>query len=155
MHLYTLTFVQGGLGGVSIPSHVFIIDNVPHDWLFDKGRVSAVVHHGGAGTTAVGLKYACPTVVVPFFGDQGFWGRCSCSGTGQVRLDVVFSAGMMIHKAGAGPAPIPHKKLCVENLRDGIMFAITADARSAASRLAEQIRKEVSTPPTSLIVAIT
>ena len=69
----------GGLGGVSIPSNVFILGNVPHDWLFEK--VSAVVHHGGAGTTAIGLKKGCPTVVVPFFGDQPFWGRLHFSGT--------------------------------------------------------------------------
>jgi len=56
----------GGLGGVSIPPHIFILGNVPHDWLFEK--VSAVVHHGGAGTTAIGLKKGCPTIVVPFFG---------------------------------------------------------------------------------------
>jgi sterol 3beta-glucosyltransferase len=56
----------GGLGGISIPPNVFLLGNVPHDWLFE--RVSAVVHHGGAGTTAIGLKKACPTVVVPFFG---------------------------------------------------------------------------------------
>lgn len=62
----------GGLGGVDIPSNVFIMGNVPHDWLFDK--VAAVVHHGGAGTTAIGLKKGCPTLVVPFFGDQHFWG---------------------------------------------------------------------------------
>ena len=69
----------GGLGGVEIPPDVFILDNVPHDWLFEK--VSAVVHHGGAGTTAIGLKKGCPTVVVPFFGDQHFWGRSHFSGT--------------------------------------------------------------------------
>lgn len=69
---------QGGLGGVAIPPHVFILGNVPHDWLFDNERVSAVVHHGGAGTTAVGLAKGRPTVVVPFFGDQGFWGTSCC-----------------------------------------------------------------------------
>ncbi|KAF8061758.1 UDP-Glycosyltransferase/glycogen phosphorylase [Lyophyllum atratum] len=113
----------GGLGGVSVPSHIFILGNVPHDWLFDNERVSAVVHHGGAGTTAVGLAKGRPTVVVPFFGDQGFWGA-------------------MIHKAGAGPEPIPHKKLDVENLRDAIKFAISPPAKQAARRMAEQIRSE-------------
>ena len=54
-----------------------MLGNIPHDWLFDKERVSAVVHHGGAGTTAIGLAKGCPTVVVPFFGDQAFWGMCS------------------------------------------------------------------------------
>lgn len=54
-----------------------MLGNVPHGWLFDEGRVSAVVHHGGAGTTAAGLTMGLPTVVVPFFGDQGFWGASS------------------------------------------------------------------------------
>lgn len=54
-----------------IPDSVFIIKgNVPHDWLFDEGRVSAVCHHGGAGTTCAGLRLGLPTIIVPFFGDQ-------------------------------------------------------------------------------------
>ena len=44
--------------------------NIPHDWLFAEGRVKAVCHHGGAGTTAIGLRNGLPTIVVPFFGDQ-------------------------------------------------------------------------------------
>lgn len=66
----------GGIGGSSIPSNVFILGNVPHDWLFDK--VAAVCHHGGAGTTAIGLRMGKPTIVVPFFGDQPFWGELTC-----------------------------------------------------------------------------
>jgi hypothetical protein len=63
----------GGIGGESIkvPKDVFMLDNTPHDWLFPK--VSAVIHHGGAGTTAIGLKCGKPTMIVPFFGDQPFW----------------------------------------------------------------------------------
>jgi len=55
-----------------------MLGNIPHDWLFDEERVSAVVHHGGAGTTAIGLAKGRPTIVVPFFGDQGFWGTLHC-----------------------------------------------------------------------------
>lgn len=44
----------GGLGeGIPAPPSVYIVGNCPHDWLFPK--CSAVVHHGGAGTTAAGL----------------------------------------------------------------------------------------------------
>jgi UDP:flavonoid glycosyltransferase YjiC (YdhE family) len=47
--------------------HVFFLDDCPHEWLFS--RVAAVVHHGGAGTTACGLANAAPTLIVPFFGE--------------------------------------------------------------------------------------
>jgi UDP:flavonoid glycosyltransferase YjiC (YdhE family) len=46
---------------------IFYIDDCPHEWLFQ--HVSAVVHHGGAGTAAIGLLNARPTVIVPFFGE--------------------------------------------------------------------------------------
>ena len=49
----------------------------------------------------------------------------------------------MISKAGAGPKPIPHKQLNVENLRDAIKFAISPVAKQAAQRMAEQIKNEV------------
>ncbi|KAJ7063648.1 glycosyltransferase family 1 protein [Mycena amicta] len=116
----------GGLGGMNIPPHVFILGNVPHDWLFDNERVSAVVHHGGAGTTAIGLAKGRPTVVVPFFGDQAFWGQ-------------------MINKSGAGPAPIHHKELTVMNLRDALQFVTSQEAKTAAKGLAEQIKREDGT----------
>jgi UDP:flavonoid glycosyltransferase YjiC (YdhE family) len=54
------------LGGEPSDS-VYYIDDCPHEWLFQ--HVSAVVHHGGAGTTACGLRYGCPTAIVPFFGE--------------------------------------------------------------------------------------
>jgi UDP:flavonoid glycosyltransferase YjiC (YdhE family) len=50
----------------------------------------------------------------------------------------------MIHKAGAGPKPIPHKELSVENLRDAIMFAISPSAKEAAKKMAHQIHEDVS-----------
>lgn len=56
---------------VQVPEHVYLIDAAPHDWLFQQ--CSGVVHHGGAGTVAAGLIANCPTLVVPFFGDQPFW----------------------------------------------------------------------------------
>jgi sterol 3beta-glucosyltransferase len=63
----------GGVGAGDVPDDVYLIGNCPHDWLFQ--RVSCVVHHGGAGTTAAGIALGRPTVVVPFFGDQPFWGQ--------------------------------------------------------------------------------
>lgn len=55
-----------GLGG-STNTNVYFVDDCPHEWLFQ--HVTAVVHHGGAGTTACGLRYGKPTAIVPFFGE--------------------------------------------------------------------------------------
>jgi UDP:flavonoid glycosyltransferase YjiC (YdhE family) len=44
-----------------VTNDVYMINEVPHDWLFE--RVDAVVHHGGAGTTAAGLRAGKPTLI--------------------------------------------------------------------------------------------
>ncbi|KAK4165787.1 sterol 3-beta-glucosyltransferase [Cladorrhinum sp. PSN259] len=113
----------GGIGGDSlrVPQNVFMLGNCPHDWLFK--RVSAVVHHGGAGTTAAGIKAGKPTVVVPFFGDQIFWGT-------------------MITRAGAGPAPIPHKTLNAANLAAAIEECLRPETQARARELGQKIREE-------------
>ncbi|KAL8831072.1 MAG: hypothetical protein Q9170_005452 [Blastenia crenularia] len=113
----------GGLGSddVEVPGDIFMLGNVPHDWLF--GHVSCVVHHGGAGTTAAGIAAGKPTVVVPFFGDQPFWGS-------------------MVAKAGAGPRPIPHKQLTSENLAAAILDALHPEALQKAQKLGSSISKE-------------
>lgn len=46
---------------------IYFVGDCPHEWLFQ--RVSAVVHHGGAGTTGCGLINGRPTAIVPFFGE--------------------------------------------------------------------------------------
>jgi hypothetical protein len=113
----------GGLGGThDIPENIYMLDNCPHDWLFP--HVSAVIHHGGAGTTAMGLKCGIPTMIVHFFGDQPFWG---C---------VVVNAG-----AGARKT-IPWKKLTAQKLADGITECMSVEARTAAAKLARSIANE-------------
>jgi vancomycin aglycone glucosyltransferase len=47
------------------------VGDVSHQALFP--RVAAVVHHGGAGTTASAARAGVPQVVVPMFGDQFYW----------------------------------------------------------------------------------
>lgn len=61
----------GGLQQGSTPGNVCFVEDVPHDWLF--ARVTAVLHHGGAGTTAAGLRAGIPSIIAPFGGDQWSW----------------------------------------------------------------------------------
>ena len=99
------------------------IEGAPHDRLFP--RMAAVVHHGGAGTTAEGLRAGKPAAVFPSnFGDQLFWGR-------------------RVHALGAGPEPAPQKRLTAEGLAAAIR-TITEDEgmRSRAAELGEGIRAE-------------
>lgn len=112
----------GDLGTLQeIPENVFLLAECPHDWLFP--RCSAVVHHGGAGTTAAGLRAGCPTTIVPFFGDQFFWGD-------------------RIYEKGLGPAPIPISQLSVEGLSDAITFMLQPDVKSRAMELSVLLENE-------------
>ena len=113
----------GGLGSdkMDIPDNIFMLGNCPHDWLFPQ--VSCVVHHGGAGTTAAGMTAGKPTMIVPFFGDQPFWGD-------------------MIARAGAGPAPIPFKKLTADNLAAAMQEALQPQVQERAMVMAARIKQE-------------
>jgi UDP:flavonoid glycosyltransferase YjiC (YdhE family) len=113
----------GGLGGDELdkPEGVFMLGNCPHDWLFQ--HVSCVVHHGGAGTTAAGIALGRPAVIVPFFGDQPFWGA-------------------MVARAGAGPSPIPYKDLTADRLAEAISVALKPETLERAKELGERIREE-------------
>jgi sterol 3beta-glucosyltransferase len=113
---------SGMAGGTSVPENVHVTDSVPHDWLFP--RVSAVVHHGGAGTTAAGLRAGKPTLIAAFFGDQPFWGR-------------------RVAGASAGPEPILRKDIDAIRLAAGITRLVSDESyRLGAERVAEALRQE-------------
>jgi sterol 3beta-glucosyltransferase len=112
----------GGLKFDHLPTNVHLISSIPHSWLFE--RMAAVVHHGGAGTTAEGLRAGVPSIIVPFFGDQPFWGQ-------------------RVYDLGVGPAPIPRKKLTGDRLAEAISEAVTNQViRRQANELGQQIRNE-------------
>lgn len=117
--------ISKGWGGFGVdetmPEKVFLLGNVPHDWLFK--HVSCVVHHGGAGTTAAGIACGKPTIVIPFFGDQPFWGA-------------------MVARAGAGPLPIPYRELTAGKLAIAIQEALTPTALGKAQDLGMKVSKE-------------
>lgn len=101
---------------------VFVTTEAPHDWLFPQ--MSAVVHHGGAGTTGAAFSAGVPAVVVPFAVDQPFWAS-------------------RVVALGTGPAPIPRKRLTDAALGDALRSATTDPAmRERAADLGAAIRAE-------------
>lgn len=112
----------GGLADARLPEEILPIESVPHDWLFE--RTAAVVHHGGAGTTAAGLRAGVPAVAVPFMSDQPMWAR-------------------RLHELGAAPPPLPRKQLTARRLAEAIRRAVTdPNIRVRAAELGERLRAE-------------
>jgi sterol 3beta-glucosyltransferase len=110
------------IGNADLPDNVFKVDFVPHDWLFPQ--MAAVVQHGGAGTMAACLRAGVPPVVIPFFGDQPFWGRRFCA-------------------LGLTPQPIPQKRLTAERLAKAISIATSDVAlRARVKAMSERIQAE-------------
>ncbi|KEF63759.1 uncharacterized protein A1O9_01737 [Exophiala aquamarina CBS 119918] len=122
--------ISGGWGSLDVDALAadsnkgtvfFLQSECPHDYLFQ--HVSLVVHHGGAGTTAAGLAAGRPTIVVPFFGDQFFWGH-------------------MVHRAGVGPAPIHNQSLTPSDLVLAIRSALEPAMKHRAVEFGKKIRSE-------------
>lgn len=97
---------------------IFFLESAPHSWLFP--RMAAVVHHGGAGTTAAGLKAGVPNIIVPYSNDQFAWGR-------------------RVQELGVGVKPIPRKNLNADGLAQAILSARDENIREAARRLGRKI----------------
>lgn len=112
----------GGLYVGDAPATVHVLEAAPHSWLFP--RMAVVVHHGGAGTTAAGLRVGLPTVITPFAFDQFFWGA-------------------RVQAMGLGPAPLPRKQLTADRLAAAIRRAVTDPAiRQRAALCGQAIRSE-------------
>lgn len=112
----------GGIRHAALPDSVFPLESVPHDWLFPQ--CAAAVHHGGAGTTAATLRAGIPSVVVPYFYDQFFWGK-------------------RLRELGVGSRPISQKQLSSESLAAAIGEVVGTPEIAKRSRLiAESISRE-------------
>ena len=112
----------GGLKGERPPASVHVVGSAPYEWLF--GRVRAVVHHGGSGSTGMALRFGLPNVAVPFGYDQGLWGQ-------------------RLHALGAGPAPIDAAALTIDGLAAALRRVTTDDAmRRRAQAIGARIRRE-------------
>lgn len=112
----------GGVAAATDSTQIHSVGAVPHDWLFP--RTEAVVHHGGSGTTHAGLGAGRPSLICPFLGDQPFWGN-------------------RVHDTGAGPAPIPSRKIDSSRLRPAVDQLLNDPAlRERAARLGREISGE-------------
>ena len=109
--------------------NIFICSQVSHSWLFPQCKM--VIHHGGAGTTAEGLRAGIPSIICSFFADQPYWGS-------------------LIYQLGVGPKYIPFHTLSYEKLVAAIEYASSDSIRNKAKQLGQQIQLE---PDGSLIAA--
>ena len=118
--------ILSGWSGMSQPSSndLCYLEAAPHHWLLPHCKI--VIHHGGAGTTGAGLRAGIPNIVVPFMGDQPFWGE-------------------RVHTVGAGPKPILTQDLTVEKLNQAILEAEKESLRKRVQAIGQQISSEDGT----------
>lgn len=113
---------QVDLSELELPDEHYIVSSVPHDWLFPQ--MAAVIHHGGAGTFGATARAGVPSLAIPFFGDQPFWGRRAC-------------------ELGVGVAPIPYNQVSVEQIAAAVQTLTTdRDMQRRAAELAQRISAE-------------
>jgi UDP:flavonoid glycosyltransferase YjiC (YdhE family) len=112
----------GAIGKIDVPQNIHVIEGAPHHALFK--HVAAVIHHGGAGTTAAGLRAGLPSLICPLTIDQPFWGR-------------------RVFSLGCSPKPQPLNRLSAERFAEGLIEltqteCYRARARELASAIAEE-----------------
>jgi UDP:flavonoid glycosyltransferase YjiC (YdhE family) len=97
----------------ALGKQIFPLEDMPHSWLFP--RCAALVHHGGAGTTAAGFRAGVPAVVIPRATDQFFWGQ-------------------RVHTLGCGPRPLAQHTLNAENLAHALQQTLTDATMAGRAR---------------------
>lgn len=103
---------------------IFFIKDYPHDYLFPK--MAAIIHHGGAGTTATASLSGKPQVIVPHILDQYYHGH-------------------KVFKSGFGSAPIMRSKLTAKRMIDALSFCFSnPNIQQKAKQIAQSIRPEDS-----------
>lgn len=110
-----------GLEDLEHDDRVLFVDDVPHELLFP--RVAAVVHHGGAGTTAQALRAGVPQVVLPFTMDQPFFAR-------------------RVHEIGVGSAPVSTVEASTARLEATLNEALAPEVCARARSVARVVQGE-------------
>ena len=78
------------------PEHVLFVNFVSFQAVLPK--IYAIVHHGGVGSTHMGVKNGCVSFVIPHILDQHYWAE-------------------VIYKKELGPKPV-HIKIKPRTFRD-------------------------------------
>ena len=104
-----------------VSEDILFIESIPHSWLFPQ--MAAVIHHGGAGTTAAALRVGVPNIVIPFANDQFAWGQRA-------------------YELGVGAKPIPRKKLTTRSLIDAIEEVLKEEMKAESVKLGMKIQSE-------------
>lgn len=110
-----------GMQPSALPSNVLVIGDTPHDWLFP--RTSAVIHHGGSGTSHSAARAGVPSIVTPFAGDQPFWAD-------------------RLRRAGVAPMSVDGRRPTADAFARAIDAASAASMRARAQHLGQRMRAE-------------
>lgn len=114
--------IISGMGNIEdLPENIMAVGSIPHAWLFE--RVSAVCHHGGAGTTAAGFRAGVPSVIIPFSNDQFAWAHRA-------------------YDLGVASKPIYRKNLTADKLAAAIEFALSENIVVNSKILSKKIASE-------------
>ncbi len=97
---------------------VFFIKRYPHLKLFP--HMAAVIHHGGAGTTAASAISGVPQIIVPHILDQYYWGH-------------------KVYKSHLGPKPVWRSKLTSKNLAAAVRECLSNDLIQQSARTASEM----------------
>lgn len=114
--------VQRGWAGLDVgdSDDLLTVGEVPHTWLFPK--VTAAVHHCGAGTTAAALHAGIPSIPVPGIMDQPFWAA-------------------RLHKLGVAAGPVPRHSVSADLLA-GAIDSLTDQHMTRCAQVAGQLGAE-------------
>jgi sterol 3beta-glucosyltransferase len=117
--------IQGwdhALSKLKLPPSILAAGSIPHSWLLPCA--AGLVHHGGFGTTAAGIRAGIPQLIIPHMVDQFYWGK-------------------RVEELGIGLPMIVYTKLEVDGLAAALRSLAEDDRlRSAATNLGEQVRSE-------------
>ncbi|MBN2029889.1 glycosyltransferase family 1 protein [bacterium] len=101
---------------------IYFVSQIPYDWIFP--RIDGIIHHGGSGTTHLGLKYGCATMIIPHIIDQHVWNK-------------------IIYDRGVGPKGVKISKLTTHILEPKILELMNESAfKKKAEQIAGQMAKE-------------